>query len=42
MTGRTDWSNYFDAGKEWWGTFYWTVFNKKNNTIMVLGASETD
>lgn len=24
-----DWSNYFDAGKEWWGTFYWTVFNKK-------------
>ena len=37
-----DWSNFFDAGKEWWGSYYWTVFNKKNNTIIVLGASESD
>ena len=37
-----DWSNFFDAGKEWWGNYYWTVYNKRNNTIIVLGASETD
>lgn len=37
-----DWSNFFDAGKEWWGTYYWTVYNKKSNTIMVMGASATD
>lgn len=37
-----DWSNYFDAGKEWWGTYFWTVYNKQNNTIIVLGASATD
>lgn len=37
-----DWSNFFDAGKEWWGTYYYTVYNKRNNTIIVLGASETD
>lgn len=37
-----DWSNFFDAGKEWWGTYYWTVYNKRNNTIIVLGGSATD
>lgn len=37
-----DWSNFFDAGKEWWGTFYWTVYNKKNTSIIILGASATD
>lgn len=37
-----DWSNFFDAGKEWWGTYYYTVYNKQNNTIIVLGASESD
>jgi hypothetical protein len=21
----TDWSNYFDAGNEWWGAFHWIV-----------------
>ena len=37
-----DWSNFFDAGKEWWGTYYLTVYNRQSNTIIVLGASETD
>lgn len=37
-----DWSSFFDAGKEWWGTYFWTVYNKKNNTIIVIGASESD
>jgi hypothetical protein len=37
-----DWSNYFDAGKEWWGTFFWTIYNKAKNIFMVLGGSTTD
>jgi hypothetical protein len=37
-----EWSNYFDAGKEWWGTFYWTIYNSETNTIIVIGASATD
>lgn len=37
-----DWSNFFDEGKEYWGTYFWTVYNQQNNTIIVLGASATD
>lgn len=37
-----DWSNYFDAGKEWWGTFYWTVYNKEKSLITIIGGSATD
>lgn len=37
-----EFSNYFDAGKEWWGTALWTVLDKKNKTIIVIGASLTD
>jgi hypothetical protein len=37
-----DWSNYFNAGKEWWGTFFWTILNQENNSIIVIGASQTD
>jgi hypothetical protein len=38
----TDWSNYFDDGKEWWGAFYWTVRRKGSDAIVVIGASTTD
>jgi hypothetical protein len=38
----TDWSNYFDAGKEWWGAFYWTVRPAGSDSIVVIGASSTD
>ena len=38
----TDWSNYFDAGKEWWGAFYWTVRPMGSDSIIVIGASTTD
>ena len=38
----TDWSNYFDAGNEWWGAFYWTVRPINSNLIVVIGASTTD
>lgn len=37
-----DWSNYFDAGKEWWGTFYWTLLNKDTKQVIVIGASASD
>ena len=36
------WSNYFDAGKEWWGTFFWTVHLHANDIIVGVGASTTD
>lgn len=35
-------SNYFDAGKEGWGTGLWTVFDKKSRMMVVIGASLTD
>ncbi|MCI5054695.1 MAG: hypothetical protein MRY83_01235 [Flavobacteriales bacterium] len=37
-----DWSNYFDAGKEWWGAFYWSVLDKKNKQLTFIAASATD
>ena len=38
----TDWSNYFDAGREWWGAFYWTVHPIGSDRFYVIGASSTD
>ena len=32
----------FDAGKEWWGTYFFTVFNPSKNWYIGLIASETD
>ena len=38
----TDWSNYFDAGHEWWGAFYWTVYSAETSLLTTVGASSTD
>jgi hypothetical protein len=38
----TDWSNYFDAGHEWWGAFYWTIRPANASYVVVIGASSTD
>ena len=38
----TDWSNYFDAGHEWWGAFYWTVRPAGTPLVVVIAASSTD
>jgi hypothetical protein len=38
----TDWSNYFDAGKEWWGAFFWTLREPDADVFTVIGASSTD
>lgn len=37
-----DFSDYFDAGKEWWGTGLWTTFDADSKEIVVIGASLTD
>jgi hypothetical protein len=36
------WSNYFEAGKEWRGTFYWTIYNREKDLLIVVGASSSD
>ncbi|CUU48464.1 hypothetical protein [Clostridium beijerinckii] len=38
----TNWSNYFNDGLEWWGAYYWTVYDFKYNIFVVIGASATD
>lgn len=41
-TWPTDWSTYFEAGREWWGEFLWTVEHLENDTVTVIAASTTD
>ncbi|MDO4493508.1 MAG: hypothetical protein Q4C53_06455 [Clostridia bacterium] len=38
----TDWSDYFDAGHEWWGTACVTVYDIKLGRFAVLLMSSTD
>jgi len=38
----TEWSNYFEEGNDWWGSYLWTVHNRETNTWVAIGASETD
>lgn len=38
----TDWSNYFDAGHEWWGAACWSVYDRSLNRYVVIMASTTD
>jgi hypothetical protein len=38
----TDWSNYFDAGLEWWGAFFWTVRASGSSRFVAIGVSATD
>lgn len=37
----TDWSNYFDAGHEWWGAACWSVYDCSLNRYVVIIASST-
>lgn len=37
-----DWSDYFEAGLEWWGAFLWTVKPPSRPYIVAIGASTTD
>ena len=38
----TDWSNYFEAGHEWWGTACWSVYDRRMDRYIVIMASATD
>lgn len=38
----TDCSDYFEMGKEWWGSFFWTVYNPVKNIYIGIIASTTD
>ena len=38
----TDWSNYFEAGHEWWGTACWSVYDERMNRYIVIMADTTD
>ena len=35
-------SNYFDCGREWWGTYFWTVHATGTDRIVGLVASASD
>ena len=37
-----DFSDYFDAGKEGWGTGLWTIYDRRERVMIVIGASLTD
>ncbi len=38
----TDWSDYFDDGREWWGTLCLTVYDPSLDRFAVILASATD
>jgi hypothetical protein len=37
---QTEWSEYFDAGRDWWGTGLWTV--DMDDSVVVVLASASD
>ncbi len=38
----TGWSDYFDDGREWWGTGCWSVYDARMDRYAVILASATD
>ena len=38
----TEWSNFFDDGREWWGTLCLTVYDRTLERFTVIMASATD
>ncbi|WP_447753275.1 hypothetical protein [Pseudomonas nicosulfuronedens] len=39
---RSNWSLYFEDGKEWWGIWCLTLYNPRRRTLSALAASATD
>lgn len=37
-----DWSNFFEAGSDWWGCFFWTMASISRPYVLAIGASSTD
>ncbi|MBQ3290854.1 MAG: hypothetical protein IJH43_00585, partial [Mogibacterium sp.] len=38
----TDWSDFFDAGHEWYGACCWSVYDKSLSRYVVMLVSATD
>lgn len=38
----TDWAEYFDDGREWWGTLCVTVYDRNLDRYVVITAAATD
>ena len=38
----TDWSDYFDAGHEWYGACCWSIYDRSLNRYVVMIVSATD
>lgn len=38
----TDCSMFFDAGKEWWGSYFWTIYNPEKDWYIGIVGSATD
>ena len=38
----TDWSEYFEPGHEWWGSYCWTICQRGSPLVVCIGASSTD
>ncbi len=38
----TDWSDFFDAGHEWYGACCWSVYDKSMNRYVIMLVSATD
>ena len=38
----TDWTNYFEAGRDWWGDFLWTVHRPDSSRLTVIAGSASD
>lgn len=38
----TDWTNYFDDGREWWGALCATVYDRSLDRFVTIMASATD
>ena len=39
---NTEWSDFFDAGHEWWGAACWSIHDRLANRYVVILASSTD
>lgn len=39
---NTDCSDYFADGREWWGTYFWTVYSREYETYVGITGSATD
>ncbi|OFK85933.1 MULTISPECIES: hypothetical protein [unclassified Eikenella] len=39
---NTDCSDYFTDGREWWGTYFWTVYSPQNRLYTGIMGSATD